>query len=164
MLWNVWVVHSFPLLNSIPIYWVYCSVIQLCLPLCNPVDPACQSPPSSTISEFAQIHVHYSLMLSNHLMLHCSLLIFPSACPSIRAFSSELAHHIRWPKYWSFSFSNSPLSEDWGLISFRNDWLILQSLNRGLLTDTSTIEHHFHFGTATSFFLELLLMTSTLPW
>ena len=159
MLWNIWVVHSFPLLNSSPISWSFSSDIQLCLTLYDPVDRSMLV--SSVIHyllEFAQIHVHYSLMLSKHLMLCCSLLILPSAFPSIRVFPNELAHHIRWLKYWSISFSSSPLSEYSGLISFRIDWLILQSLNNGLLT-----EHHFRFGTATSFFLELLLMTSTLP-
>ena len=159
MLWNIWVVHSFPLLNSGPIYWSFCSDIQLCLTLYDSVDRSMLV--SSVIyylQEFAQIHVHYSLMLSKHLMLCCSLLILPSAFPSIRVFPNELDRHIRWPKYWSISFSSSPLSEYSGLISFRIYWLILQSLNKGLLT-----EHHFCFGTATSFFLELLLMTSTLP-
>ena len=60
---------------------------------------------------------------SNHLILCCPLLLLPSIFPSIRVFSNESALHIRWPKYWSFSFNISPSSEHPGLISFRMDWL-----------------------------------------
>ena len=66
-----------------------------------------------------------SMMLSNHLILCCSLLLLPSIFPSIRGFSSELAHSIRWPKYWSFSFSIGLFNECSGLISFRIDWFDL---------------------------------------
>ena len=66
-----------------------------------------------------------SVMLSNHLILCCSLLLLPSIFPSIRVFSNESALRIRWPKYWSFSFSISPSNEYSGLISFRIDWLDL---------------------------------------
>ena len=65
-----------------------------------------------------------SVMPSNHLIL-CHPLLLPSIFPSIRVFSNELALHIRWPKYWSFSFSISPSSEYSGLISFRMDQLDL---------------------------------------
>ena len=61
-------------------------------------------------------------MPSNHLMLCCSLLLLSSIFPSIKVFSNELALRIRWPKYWSFSFSISPSSEHSGLISFSFDW------------------------------------------
>ena len=65
---------------------------------------------------------------SNHLILHCSLLLLPLIFPSIRVFSNEPGLHIRWPKYWSFSCSIRPFSEHPGLISFRMDWLdLLQS-------------------------------------
>ena len=64
-------------------------------------------------------------MPSNHLILCCPLLLLPSIFPSIRVFSSESALHIRWPKYWSFSFNVSPSNEHPGLISFRMDWLDL---------------------------------------
>ena len=66
-----------------------------------------------------------SVMLSNHLILCCPLLLLPSILPSIRVFSNEPAFHIRWPKYWSFSFSISPSNEESGLISFRIDWFDL---------------------------------------
>ena len=65
------------------------------------------------------------MMPSNYLILYCSLLFLPSVFPSIRVFSSELALHIRWLKYWSFSCSISPSNEYSGLISFRIDWFAL---------------------------------------
>ena len=66
-----------------------------------------------------------SLMPFNHFILCCPLLFLPSIFPSIRVFSNESALHIRWPKYWSFSFSISPSNEYSGLISCRIDWLDL---------------------------------------
>ena len=66
-----------------------------------------------------------SVMPSNHLILCHPLLLLPSIFPSIRVFSNESVLHIRWPKYWSFSFSISPSNEHPGLISFRMDWLDL---------------------------------------
>ena len=69
--------------------------------------------------------------LSHHLILCCCLLL-PSICPSIRIFSKELALRIRWPKYWSFSFSISPSNEYLGLISFRIDWFDLHVIQRTL--------------------------------
>ena len=85
-----------------------------------------QAPPSSTVSwsllKFMSIE---SVMLSNHLIFCCSLLLLSSVFPSIRVFSNESAPLIRWPKYWSFSFSISPSNEYSGLISFRIDWFNL---------------------------------------
>ena len=66
-----------------------------------------------------------SVMPSNHLILCCPLLLLPLIPPSIRVFSNESVLHIRWPKYWSFSFNISPSNEHSGLISFRIDWLDL---------------------------------------
>ena len=76
-----------------------------------------------------------SVMLSNHLVLCCLLLLLPSISPSIRVFFNESALHIRWPKYWSFSFSISPFNEYSGLISFRMDWfdLAVQGILKSLL-------------------------------
>jgi len=71
-------------------------------------------------------------MQSNHLTLCCPLLLLPSIFPSIRVFSNESALCIRWPKYWSFSFSISPSNEYSGLISFRMDWLDLLA-DQGIL-------------------------------
>ena len=78
-------------------------------------------------------------MPSNHLILCCPLLLLPSIFPSIRVFSNELALCIRWPKYWSFSFSISPSSEYSGLISFRIDWFDLLALQGTL---KSLLQHH----------------------
>ena len=66
-----------------------------------------------------------SVILSNHLILYHPLLLLPSIFPSIQVFSNDLALHIRWPKYWSFSFSISPSNEYSGLSSFRVDWFHL---------------------------------------
>ena len=78
---------------------------------------------------------------SNHLILCCLLLLLPSIFPSIRVFSSKSLLHIRWPKYWSFSFSISPSNEYSELISFRIDWLDLlagQGTLKSLLQDHSS--------------------------
>ena len=80
-----------------------------------------------------------SVMPSNHLILCSPLLLPPSAFPSIRVFSSESVLHIRWLKYWSFSFSISPSSECLRLISFRMDWLDLLAV-KGTLK--SLLQHH----------------------
>ena len=74
-----------------------------------------------------------SVMPSNHLIPCCSFLLLPSIFPSIRVFSNELTLPIRWPKYWSFSFSISPSNEYSGLISFRIDFLAVQGTLRSLL-------------------------------
>ena len=78
-------------------------------------------------------------MPSNHLILCGPLLLLPSILPNIRVFSNESVLHIRWPKYWSFSFSISPSNEYSGLISFRMDWLDLLANQRTL---KSLLQHH----------------------
>ena len=103
-----------------------------------------------------------SLTPSNHLILCHALFLLCSIFPSIRVFSNESALHIKWPKYWSFSFSTSPSNEYWGLISFRIDWFdLLQS--KGLLRvfSSTTVWKHQFFGTqlslwSTSYILYLL--------
>ena len=80
-----------------------------------------------------------SVMLSNHLILCHPLLLLPSIFPSIRVFSNESVLHIRWPKYWSFSFSISPSNKYSGLISFRMDWLDLLAVQGTL---KSLLQHH----------------------
>ena len=79
------------------------------------------------------------VMPSNHLFLCHSLLLLPSVFSNIRVFSNELALHIRWPNYWSFSFSISPSNEYSGLISFRNDWFDLLAVQGTL---KSLLQHH----------------------
>ena len=73
-----------------------------------------------------------SVMPSNHLILCCPILLMSSIFPSIRVFSNELVLCIRWPKYWSFSFSISPSNEYSGLISFRMDWFDLLAVQKTL--------------------------------
>ena len=80
-----------------------------------------------------------SVMPSNHLTFCCPLLLLPPIPPRIRVFSNESALHIRWPKYWSFSFNISPYKEYSGLISFRMDWLDLLAVQGTL---KSLLQHH----------------------
>ena len=86
-----------------------------------------------------------SVMPSNHLILCRTLLLPPSIFPSIRVFSNELVLHIRWPKYWSFSFNVSPSNEHPGLISFRMDWLDLLAVQGTLksLPNTTVQKRQF---------------------
>ena len=101
-----------------------CLAAKLCPTLHNSMD--CSMPGSSVsqrnLLKFMSIK---SVMLSNHLILCRPLLLSPSVFPSNRVFSSESALHIRWPKYWSFSFSITPSNEYSGWISFRIDWFDL---------------------------------------
>ena len=88
-----------------------------------------------------------SVMPSNHLML-CQPLLLPSSIfPRIRVFSSESIHHIRWPKYWNFSFGIIPSKEHPGLISFKMDWLdTLQPKGLSRVFSSTTIQKHQFFG------------------
>ena len=79
------------------------------------------------------------VMPYKHLILCCPLLLPPSIFPRIRVFSNESAFHIKWPKYWSFSFSISPSNKHSGLISFRMDWLDLLAVQGTL---KSLLQHH----------------------
>ena len=88
-----------------------------------------------------------SVMPSDHLILCCPLLLLPSILLSIRVFSNKSALLIRWPKYWSFSFSISPFNEYSGLLSFRMDWfdlLTVQELSR--VFSNTTVQKHQFFG------------------
>ena len=91
---------------------------------------------SWSLSKFMSIE---SVMLSNHLILFCPLLLLPSIFPSFRVFSNESVFHIRWPKYWSFSFNISSSNEYSGLISFRMNWLDLLAVQGSL---KSLLQHH----------------------
>ena len=109
-----------------------CSVTQLCLTLVTPWTASCQASLSFTIFlNLLQLMSIESVMPSNHLIL-CPLLFLPSILPSIRVFSSGWALHIRWPKYWRFSFSISSFWEYSGLISFRIDWVDLLAVQGAL--------------------------------
>ena len=92
-----------------------------------------------------------SMMPSNHLILCHLLLLLPSIFPSIRVFSCESVLCIRWPKYWSFSFSISPYNEYSVLISFRMDWLdLLQSKGLSRVFSNTTVQKHQLFSTQLS--------------
>ena len=117
-----------------------CSVAESCPTLCDPVD--CSTPGSSVLHcllEFAKIMSIELVILSYHLTLCFPFLLLPSIFPSIRVFSNKSAPHIRWPKYWSFSFSISPSSKYSGLIPFRIDWLELLAVQGTL---KSLLQHH----------------------
>ena len=91
------------------------------------------------LPESTHTHVHRVGDAIQHLILCCPLLLLPSIFPGIRVFSKESAVHIRWQKYWSFSFSISPSNEHRGLISFRMDWLDLLAVQGTL---KSLLQHH----------------------
>ena len=106
------------------VHYCCCSDAKSCLILFDPMD--CNTPGFPVLHyllEFAQTLSIKLVMPSNHLVFCCPLLLLPSIFPSIRVFSNESVLRIRWPKYWSFSFSISPSNEHSGLISFRMDWI-----------------------------------------
>ena len=118
----------------------YCSAAKSCPTLCDPMD--CSSPGTFVLHylpEFALTHVYWvgDASQPSHSLLSPSLL--PSIFPSIRVFPNESALHIRWPKYWSFSFSISPSNVYSGLVSFRKDWFYLLAV-QGMLK--SFLQHH----------------------
>ena len=115
-------------------------VSQSCLTLCDPMNHSTPGlPVHHQLLEFTQTHVHWSVMPSNHLILCRPLLFLPSVFHSTRVFSNDSALHIKWPKYWSFSFNISPSNERPGLISFRMDWLGLLAVQGTL---KSLLQHH----------------------
>ena len=118
----------------------FSSVTQLCPTLCNPTIYSTPGlPVHHQLAEFIQTHVHRvgdAIQPSHPLS---ALLLPPSIFPSVRVFSSKSAHCIRWPKYWSFSYSISPSNEPSGLISFRMDWLDLLAVQGTL---KSLLQHH----------------------
>ena len=124
----------------------FSSVAQLCPTLCDPMNRSSQASLSITNSQSLPKLMSIEVVIpSSHLILCHPLLLLPSIPPSIRVFSNESALHIRWPKYWSFSFNISPSNEHPGLISFRMDWLDLlavQGTLKGLLQHHSS-KHQF---------------------
>ena len=131
--------------RHIPLYLSLCiyqfsSVTQSCPALETPWTAARQASLSITNSRSLLKLISFgSVIPSNHLILCCPLLLLPSVFPSIRVFSNELVLHIRWPKYWSFSFSISPYDEYSGLISIRMDWLDLLEVQGSL---KGFLQHH----------------------
>ena len=120
--------------------FICCSVAQSCPTLCDPMNCSLPGfPVHHQLPELAQTHVHETVMSSNHLILCHPLLLLPSVFPSIRVFSSGSPLCIRWPKYWSFSFSISPSNEYSQLFSFRIDWFDFLAVQGTL---KSLLQHH----------------------
>ena len=118
----------------------FSSVAQSCPTLWDPMNCSMPGlPVHHQLPEFIQTHSIESVMPSNHLILCHPLLLLAPIFPSIRVFSNESALHIRWPKYWSFSFNISPSNEHPGLISFRMDWLDLPAVQGTL---KSLLQYH----------------------
>ena len=108
--------------------------------LATPWIAACQASLFITISQSSlRLTSIESMTPSSHLILGCPLLLLPPIPPSIRVLSNESTLHMRWPKYWSFSFNISPSKEHPGLISFRMDWLDLLAVQGTL---KSLLQHH----------------------
>ena len=140
--------HS-PNLSNYQVSQSVSSVPQSCLTLCTAAHQA-----SLSITDSQSLFRLMSITLvmpSNHLILCRPLLLLPSIFPSIKVFSKESALRIRWPKYWSFSFSISPSNEYSGLISFRMDWLgLLASQGLSRVFSNTTVQKHQFFGTQLS--------------
>ena len=118
----------------------FSSVTQSCLTLCDPMNRSTPGfPVHHQLLEFTQIHVIKSVIPSSHLILGRPLLLLPPIPPSIRVFSNESTLRMRWPKYWSCSFSIIPSKGIPGLPSFRMDWLDLLAVRRTL---KSLLQHH----------------------
>jgi len=127
-----------------------CSVFKLCLALCDPMGyMAHQAPLSFTIFQSSLKLTSTELVMpSNHLILCCPILLSPSIFPSIRVFSNELALHIRWPKYWNFSFSISSSNEYSRLIS-------LQSKGLPRVFSSTTVQKYQFFSAQPFFMVQL---------
>ena len=122
------------------VWYCICPVAPSYLTLSDPMN--CSTPGSSVLHyflEFAQTYAIESMMPFNHLILCHPLFLLPSIFPNIKVSSNESDLHIRWPKYWSFSFSISPSNEYSGLISFRIDWFDLLAVQGTL---KSLLQHH----------------------
>ena len=122
------------------------SVAQSCPTLCNPMNHSTQASLSITNSRSPPKPMSIeSVMRSNNLVFCHPLLLLPSIFPSIRVFSNESVLCIKWPKYWSFSFSISPSNEHPGLISFRMDRLDLLAVQGTLRSLNTTVQKHQFF-------------------
>ena len=116
------------------------SVVQSCPTLCNPMNCSTPGlPVHHQLWSLLKLMSIESVMPSRHLILCCPLLLLPPIPPRIRVFSNESTLHMKWPKYWSFSFSISSSNEHPGLISFRMDWLDLLAVQGTL---KRLLQHH----------------------
>ena len=142
MITNIWMPCNFHLWQNIQ----FSLVAQSCPTLCNLMDCSMPGfPMLHSLPDLLKFMSIESVMPSNHIILCRPLLLPPSIFLSIRVLSNESALHIRWPKYWSFSFNISPSNKHSGLISFRVDWfdlLAVQGLSR-VFSNTTVQTHQF---------------------
>ena len=121
----------------------FSSAAQSCPTLYNPMDHSTSGlPVHHQLPESTQTHLHESVMPFNHLIFCCPLLLLPTIFPSIKVFSNESALRIRWPKYWSFSFSISPCNEYSGWTS----WISLQFKGLSRVFSNTTVQKHQFFS------------------
>ena len=139
------------LYRFVPSEIVFSSVPQSCLTLCNPMDCSMPGfPVHQQLRSLLKLMSIESVMPFNHLILYCPFLLLPSIFPAIRVFSNKSVLGIRWPKYWSFSFNISSSNEYSELISFRMDWISLQSKGLSRVFSNTTVQQHQFFGTQLS--------------
>ena len=122
----------------------FSSVAQSCLAPCNPMNRSTPGLPiQHQLPEFTQTHVYRVGDGSNHLIFCCPLLLLPPIPPSIRVFSNESALHIRWPNYWSFSFTSVlPMNtQDWSPLGWTG-WICLQSKEPSRVFSNTTVQKH----------------------
>ena len=137
--------------NTERILCQFSSVAQSCLTLCDPMNRSMPGPSvHHQLLEFTQTHVHWVGDAIQPFILCRPLLLLPPIPPSIRVFSNESTLFMRWPKYWSFSFSIIPSKEIPGLISFRMDWLDLLAVQGTLKSLLTTVQKHQFLGTQSS--------------
>ena len=144
---NTYQIRSDQLLSRVRLFatpWI--AALQACLSITN----------SQSSLRFTSIE---SVMPSSHLILCCPLLLLPPFPPSVRVFSHESTLRMRWPKYWSFSFSISPSNEHPGLVSFRIDWLDLLAV-QGTLQESSPTPQFKSINSLTLSFLHSPTLTS----
>ena len=148
----------------------FSSVTQPYLTLCDPMNRSTPGLPAHhQLPEFTQTHAHRVGDATSHLILCRPLLLLPPIPPSIRVFSNESTLPIRWPKYWSFSFSISPSNEHPGLIFFRmTGWISLQSKGLSRVFSSTTVQKHQFFSTQLSLesnsHIHTWLLEKPQPW
>ena len=126
----------------------FSSVAQSCLPLCDPMNRSTKASLSITNSRnLSKLMSIESVIASSHLILCHPLLHPPSILPSLRVFSNESTLHMRWPKYWSFSFSISPSNEHpgWSPLGWTG-WISLKSKGLSRVFSNTTVQNHQFFG------------------
>ena len=134
----------------------FSSVAQSCAALCDPVNCSTPGlPVHHQLPEFTKTQVHWVGDAIHYLILHCPLLLLPPISPSIRVLSNESTLHMRWPKYWSFSFSIIPSknTQDWSPLEWTG-WISLQCKGLSRVYSNTTVQKH-QFFSATFFTVQL---------